>query len=799
MVAEAVAQPPPMPLANPGPVAPVAEGMVSLDLPPEVELSTLVEYISRRLNQNIVYGAELANKKVTVRAPAQIPVESLLPLLDTVLRMNSLALVPADAPGFLRIVKADALAGISRPLPPDQPLTETSPGEPITQIFTLDHLDPTAIERLITPFLTPQQSSVLALKDQRVLIVTDYSDRLQRLADLIQRADRPPDEVVYEFLPVEHLEAAAVADQARALLGAKRKAQGLGPQATSGVEVSADVRTNQLVLVGTREQVTEVKDLVRSLDVPLGLTTEVYSFQSVSAERVDDLVRNLMDPLQLGRLYRSTVDSEGNLLVVTTTPEQHQRIAELRRSLDRAEQRPPSRVQYYKLENVTAEELLPVVRSIMGIDTFGGGRGDRRPNRFGGSIGNEPPFPGFNPFIPGAQGDQIPTPPIFRESSYQQQQPEATAVPQGTGVPGPPGMGMPFPGPGGGGWLSPYPLPIFQPGLLGQVQIIPDPATNSLIVIAEPETQRQLADLIERLDRRRPQVMIEAKIVIIDTSDGFSLGVELSGGDGLGLDRAFAFTQFGLSQVNPVTGALQIIPGSGFNATVVESELADVVVRALATHDRARITSAPRIVVNDNATGTLESVDQEPFASINASETVSTTSQGGFVDAGTTINVTPHVSSANYIQLEFEVALSTFTGPPRGEGLSPPRQTNRILSDVTLPDGYTVIVGGLNTTAKTTAIQGVPWLEKIPVLKYAFSTRTNTNSNSSLFIFLRPVILKEDQFRDLKLLTDFDLHNAAAPGQYPASQPQLMHGPPPVKVITRPLAPMPAGPLPPPK
>ncbi|MCA9198326.1 MAG: hypothetical protein KDA87_12340, partial [Planctomycetales bacterium] len=99
-----------------------------------------------------------------------------------------------------------------------------------------------------------------------------------------------------------------------------------------------------------------------------------------------------------------------------------------------------------------------------------------------------------------------------------------------------------------------------------------------------------------QLDQPLPQVLIESHIVIIDTTDDFSLGVEFSTGDRDGSRRTLTFSSFGLSEVDPVSGALSIIPGLGFNGTLVDPDVADVVVRALTDHSRSRVTSAPRIL-----------------------------------------------------------------------------------------------------------------------------------------------------------------------------------------------------------
>jgi type II secretory pathway component GspD/PulD (secretin) len=276
--------------------------------------------------------------------------------------------------------------------------------------------------------------------------------------------------------------------------------------------------------------------------------------------------------------------------------------------------------------------------------------------------------------------------------------------------------------------------------------------------------------LIEYLDRRPPQVMIEARVLTIDTSDGYSLGVEFSTGDRSGAERLLEFTQFGLSAVDPISGALAIVPGRGFNWTLVNPEEGDAIIRALTTHSRARFVSSPRILVNDNQTGTLASVQEVPFTSVNASNTVATTSFAGFAEAGTTIEVTPRISDDDHLQLDYVVALNSFTGTG-GDGVPPPRQTNEISSNVTIPDGYTIIAGGLKVKSDSYDYEGIPFLEHIPVLKELVGITIEGQNETTLFIFLTPTILRDDQFRDLKFISDKDLANSHSKGNFPESKP----------------------------
>ena len=309
--------------------------------------------------------------------------------------------------------------------------------------------------------------------------------------------------------------------------------------------------------------------------------------------------------------------------------------------------------------------------------------------------------------------------------------------------------------------------------LPGGARISADNATNSLIVYAPSNIQSLYEKLIRSLDQRRPQVLIEANIIAVDTSDNFTLGVEISGGDRTGAKRLFQFTSYGLSEVNPVNGALTINPALGFNGVVVDPDVADVVVQALSQHRRGRVLSSPKVLVNDNQTGTLNSVSSVPFAATNQFESSLVTSVGGNQEAGTSIAVTPHINEDDHLQLEFDIEFSTFVGSGTPE-LPPPRQIDRVGSVVTIPDGKTVIVGGLKRSLEGDSISSVPFLEKIPVIRELTSLRNEELGTTSFFVFLRPKILRDSQFRDLQFLTDLETGDAEISPDYPVSNPVLV-------------------------
>jgi len=169
----------------------------------------------------------------------------------------------------------------------------------------------------------------------------------------------------------------------------------------------------------------------------------------------------------------------------------------------------------------------------------------------------------------------------------------------------------------------------------------------------------------------------------------------------------------------------------------------------------------------------LGSVAEAPFTSVNASDTVSTTSFAGYASAGTTVTITPQISEGEHIQLQYSITLNSFTGGGSA-GIPPPRQTNTIDSKVTVPDGYAIIVGGLTRKDVSETLTKVPILGEIPLLGYLFSSRTMNDSSSTLFVFIRPVILRDDQFEDLKYISALDRKAAQLPPEFPTSRPMLM-------------------------
>jgi general secretion pathway protein D len=259
----------------------------------------------------------------------------------------------------------------------------------------------------------------------------------------------------------------------------------------------------------------------------------------------------------------------------------------------------------------------------------------------------------------------------------------------------------------------------------------------------------------------------------VDTTDNFSLGVELSSLKFCGENTSLVFSSFGLSTLDTKTGVPAINPGVGFNGVLLAPDAVNVVIHALASDSHSRVMSAPKVLVNDNATATLSSIAEEPFSSINVLNTVSTNSFGGYASAGTTITVTPHIAEGDHLEINYQLTVSSFTGSGTGT-TPPPRSSDTLSSTIRVPDGHTVIVGGLLTETFAESSSHVPLIGDVPVVGWLFGTQDHSKSKVRLYAFIRPTILRHEDFEDLKYLSGQDRQAAGVDDDYPPDRFQCM-------------------------
>lgn len=710
------------------------EELIQLGLPDPVELKVLVDFVAQRMDMNILHDDQIRGQRVSLKARAPVPASSLPGLLESTLMLKGFALVDAEQPGWKKIVKLRNFAEVAEAPKQEEDGREVAPTRVVTQVFELKHAPLQQVEQLVRPFLTPNGGSSFSVPEQNQLIAIDLAANMQRIKTLIEAIDRAPreDPTSTRLIRIANMSAGDLANQLTKILALQDKnrpnaANGGGPS----VQVLPIERTNQVMLVGSPESVLSTVELLEELDVPLGLETRMYTFQSASADRIDSLAKQLIGDADAKRLYQSAIDKDSNTLIVTATAGIHERVATLKKDFDQVVAAENNPIRFYQLKNAVAADVLETMLSISGEAAT------RR------SETSAHPIPQTN--IPANQTTD-------GSSKNRRDAAVSGSGNEATNIADAPNLSV-----------------VLESG----VRLMSDTGTNSIIVVGPPDVQRVYEQLMAKLDKRRPQVLLEVTVVTLDTSGGYSFGVDVSRNSEVDGDPLLTFGSFGLSEVDPDTGRLTLSPGLGFNGALLSADVADIIVRALKTNGRARVLSAPKILVSDHATGTLTSVAESPFTSVNASDTVATTSFAGFASAGTTITMTPHIAEGDHLQLEYSIDLSSFTGEGSAT-VPPPRQTNAITSNVTIPDGSTIIVGGLNRVDESDSRSTVPLVGDIPLLGKLIGQTSHSKAQSTLFVFIRPIILRDDQFLDLKHYSKHHRSLAGLPDDLPSSKPLLM-------------------------
>lgn len=714
--------------------APVQEA-VRLDLPETVELKVLIDYVATALKLNVVYDEAEVNKKVSLRIADPIPKEKLLDLLRTVLRGRGLALVEAEQSGWLKVVAAEKLpieAG-----PPQSQLDDAAgDAEVLTLALSVAHVELERVKAAVAPYLSKPGGTLVTVPESRLLLVTDYARNVRRVVELAKLLDVPSAGVMIETIALQHGNADEVGALVERLVFEQSGAPPLPTGRVSGaLRLQPDPIGDGLIATGSSEQIASARRLIERFDVPVQRSTELYQPKFVKTSRL----RTLSEPL-LGPGPKFVVDDASNTLIVTARAEEHRRLRELLQRLDNAPETTATPLRFYKLLNRRAEDVFATLAGVLGGGA--GAPGGTTPTASQPSARRD--IGGASSPLRSARGNGssaapgIPQPPV--ES--------ATAASAGVGA------ALAF---GGDGY-----------------SIAVDVGTNSIIAIATPEIHRQIEQLVRKLDLRRPQVLVEVTLVSITVDDSLSLGVEL---EQLDLGDAWdylLFSSFGQSSIDPTTGARRLNLSAGGTGVLIGPSEVPIILNALQTRGNTRIYSAPRILVDDNASGRIESVAESPFTSVNASTTVATTSFAGFAKAGTQLTIEPHIAEGNHLEIRYDLTVSSFTGAGSGSA-PPPRSSDNISSTVRVPDSYTVVVGGLLTETIADSVSQLPFIGDVPGLGLLFGNRSQSQSKVRLYAFIRPTVLREETFEDLKYISAGDLKEANVGDGFPPNRLQLMH------------------------
>ena len=304
-----------------------------------------------------------------------------------------------------------------------------------------------------------------------------------------------------------------------------------------------------------------------------------------------------------------------------------------------------------------------------------------------------------------------------------------------------------------------------------------DEGLNALVVRAEPQLMSEIEFIVEQLDVRRAQVLIEAAIVEISNEAGQDLGVQWATGDESGDSAApVAGTNFENVGVSLNTVLAQILGGSvgggedggslglGSGLTIGAGERDSngltwgVLIQALSTSSKANLLSTPSIITLDNEESEIIVGQNVPF------RTGQSTSTGDGLtnpfttierkDIGLTLNVKPSISADDVVKLAVEQTTEDI-GQSLESAADLITEKREIKTTVLADDEETIVLGGLINEDYRVSQSKVPFLGDIPVLGALFRSETTTRQKRNLIVFLRPTILREEGEADEVARTQF--------------------------------------------
>lgn len=285
----------------------------------------------------------------------------------------------------------------------------------------------------------------------------------------------------------------------------------------------------------------------------------------------------------------------------------------------------------------------------------------------------------------------------------------------------------------------------------GKISITPDKATNSLVIMASPTDYQNLLQVVQKLDRKRRQVFVQAMIAEISLSKASELGVEwgLFGGASTGsVTAAGAYDPFGaigsLSSLATSLGSL--LPADMKNTSALNFP---VILKALQSNGILNVLSSPTLLTSDNKEAEIFVGENVPFAG------TTTIGSGGVSqqsverkDTGITLKITPQITDGDYIKLDVQQEISALKSTAVIGAAKDLVTTKRSAkTSVVVKDQETVAIGGLISETENITENKVPLLGDIPLLGYLFKSKGVSRSKTNLILLLTPRVIKDG--RDL--------------------------------------------------
>jgi len=300
----------------------------------------------------------------------------------------------------------------------------------------------------------------------------------------------------------------------------------------------------------------------------------------------------------------------------------------------------------------------------------------------------------------------------------------------------------------------------------GQIQILADTSTNAVILVGPAVLQAQYAQAIEKLDSRPAEVFIEALIVEMSADKAQELGIQWQFLSGLGKNSSSVVGGTNYGTTGNILSASKDLTaiGNGLNLGVMDGTVSvpingvnvpilnlGVLAHALESQTGTNILSAPNLLTLDNEEAQIVVGQNVPFVTgqYTVSSTSSSTSPFQTIerqDVGLKLKVKPQISEDGSIRLKLYQEVSSVQSTTNANG--PITNKRSIDTSVMVDDKHIVVLGGLMQDSFENGVNKVPLLGDIPILGQLFKSKTRSQVKTNLFVFIRPVVVRDKQGLD---------------------------------------------------
>jgi general secretion pathway protein D len=660
------------------------------------DIAAIVKIFSKKTKRNYILD-ERVKGKVSIYLPGKVSSDEALRILESVLSFKGFTSVPISE-NLWKIVPSREARQTTIPTVSDT--SENPTAAMVTKLLNLKYVSSEEMKQLVSQLVSPD-GLVNAYTGTNSLIVIDAEDNIARLERLVAELDVPYSNQDMTIIPVVHADAKEIAEKLNEILGDKSKSG-------DGKASLADP-----FLLQSSRNITPTN----AMNAPGG---------GAPASSITPAGSNGATVAARAKEPKIIPDDRTNSIIVVADEDTTLRIRALISQLDSKMDLSGSKFYVYRCQHANAEELAEILSGLSG----GGSSGSttRSATSAAGGFGGDTNLNANS-----------------RSRSRTNSRQSSGSSTSGSSMGGSRSSSTSGGGRSGG---------VGTVSLGDEISITADPATNSLIISASKSDYQKLLALLEKLDIKRRQVLVEAMLLEVTVKDEEAFGLDFlaSGGSANGgmafkgdfsgnLTKLFSdpasLSNFSVAAASAGTLTLP-------NNVVIPSQ--SVLLTALKGNSNVNVLSSPNILTTDNEQAEIivgENVPVISSTSTNEQNLSNTFNQVDRQDVGITLRLTPQISSGDSVTLKLFTEVSKLVSSPLDAQLGPTTQQRKSETTVIAKDAQMVVIGGLMSDDIQDSKSGVPFLRDIPVLGALFGVSKNSFEKRNLLIFITPHIIKD--------------------------------------------------------